>query len=59
MPANYYNMLQEGKLVPRKRKYRYIDGRLATLKTRLQNTELSPVQYADAASYLLHIDLIV
>lgn len=45
-----------GKCVAKKRKYRDIDKRLATLKTRLQEGELTPVQYRDAASHLLHID---
>ncbi|VDI66914.1 Hypothetical predicted protein [Mytilus galloprovincialis] len=43
--------------VPRKRKYREIDDRLQTLKIRLQNDALTPVEYGDAASHLLHIDL--
>ncbi|VDI64434.1 Hypothetical predicted protein [Mytilus galloprovincialis] len=41
------------KRVPRKRKYREIDERLKTLKTRLQNGEPTPVEYGDAASHLL------
>lgn len=45
-----------GKRVPRKRKYREIDSRLTTLKTRLQNQELTPVQFADAAAHLLHLE---
>ncbi|XP_071176225.1 uncharacterized protein [Mytilus edulis] len=45
-----------GKRIPRKRKYREIDDRLQTLKIRLQNDELTPVEYGDAASHLLHID---
>ncbi|VDI05476.1 Hypothetical predicted protein [Mytilus galloprovincialis] len=45
-----------GKRIPRKRKNREIDDRLQTLKIRLQNDELTPVEYGDAASHLLHID---
>jgi hypothetical protein len=46
--------LTGGKGVAKKRKYRDIDNRLATLKTRLQEGELTPVQYGDAALHLLH-----
>jgi hypothetical protein len=45
-----------GKRVPKKRKYREIDHRLTELKQRLHNQEISPVQVADTASYLLHLD---
>jgi hypothetical protein len=42
------------KRVPKKRKYRQIDHRLT--EQRLHNKEISPVQFADTASYLLHLD---
>ena len=45
-----------GKRVPRKRKYREIDDRLARLKMRHRDSEITTIQYADAASYLLHMD---
>jgi hypothetical protein len=45
-----------GKRVSKKRKYREIDHRLTELKQRLHNQEISPVQFADTASYLLHLD---
>ena len=38
-----------------RRKYRDLENRLDTLKLRLQAGEITVVQYADAASYLLHI----
>ncbi|XP_071154896.1 uncharacterized protein, partial [Mytilus edulis] len=45
-----------GKRRQRKRKYIEIDTRLADLKQRLQDNSMTPVEYADAASYLLHIN---
>ena len=39
----------------KRRKYRDLEDRLSTLKLRLQAGEITVVQYADAASYLLHI----
>ena len=39
----------------KRRKYRDLKNRLNTLKLRLQAGEITIVQYADDASYLLHI----
>ena len=41
---------------PKRRKYVIINTRLEQLKLRLQANELSVVQYADAAAYLLHLN---
>jgi len=56
--ANFIRMLQysAGGIRPsKKRKYRNLEYRLANLKDRLRNNEMTVVEYADAASYLLHI----
>ena len=45
-----------GKQCPKRRKYRQLDARLQTLKDRLRNGLIDVIQYADAASYLLHLD---
>lgn len=45
-----------GKPRPKRRKYRHLDNRLQTLKERFLNGLLGVVDYADAASHLLHID---
>jgi hypothetical protein len=41
---------------PKRRKYVLINTRLEQLKLRLQDNELSMVQYTDAAAYLLHLN---
>ncbi|XP_033724691.1 uncharacterized protein LOC117314710 [Pecten maximus] len=41
---------------PRCKKYRNIDRRLTQLKERLENNTLSLMEYADAASHLLHLE---
>lgn len=45
-----------GKRVNRKRKYREIEDRLGDLKLRHTNREMTTLQFADAASYLLHLE---
>ena len=40
----------------KRRKYGLINTRLEQLKLRLQDNELSVVQYTDAAAYLLHLN---
>ena len=45
-----------GKRVPRKGKYVEIDNRLVNLKRRLRNNLITHVNYADAASHLLHLE---
>jgi len=40
---------------PRKRKYIELDSRLVNLKNKLSDGRLGVLEYADAASYLLHI----
>lgn len=45
-----------GKRAVQKRKYVDINNRLAALKTRHRNQEVTTVQFGDAASYLLHLD---
>ena len=44
-----------GKRIQRKRKYVQIDNRLATLKERLTNGAITPEEFADSASHLLHL----
>ena len=41
---------------PKRRKYVHINTRLEQLKLRLQANELSVMEYADAAAYLLHLN---
>lgn len=56
--VNEVNIIQiaAGGLPARKRrKYRNIDNRLQQLKQRLRNNEMTVVQYADAASHLIHL----
>ncbi|KAJ8308781.1 hypothetical protein KUTeg_013655 [Tegillarca granosa] len=45
-----------GKRNVKRRKYRDIDHRLATLKQRLQNGDIDVIRFADSASYILHLD---
>jgi len=42
--------------VPCKTKYVEINNRLVNLKNRLRNNIITPVNYADAASHLLHLE---
>ncbi|XP_076094650.1 uncharacterized protein LOC143065150 [Mytilus galloprovincialis] len=44
-----------GKRINRKRKYREIETSLGNLKQRHANREMTTVQFADSASYLLHL----
>ncbi|VDI32966.1 Hypothetical predicted protein [Mytilus galloprovincialis] len=44
-----------GKRINRRRKYREIETRLGNLKQRHANREMTTVQFADSASYLLHL----
>jgi len=44
-----------GKQRPRKRKYVELDSRLVGLKNKLTDGRLGVLEYADAASYLLHL----
>lgn len=56
--ANEVNIIQirAGGLPTRKRrKYRNIDNRLQLLKQRLRNGEITVINYADAASQLIHL----
>lgn len=39
----------------KKRKYRQLEQRLAALKTRLENGDMTAMEYSDAASQLLHL----
>ncbi len=56
--ASYINILQfeaGGARPVKRRRYRQIEQRLGNLKMRLQTGELTMMEYADAASNLLHI----
>ena len=55
---NEIKMLQfqnGGRQQPRKRKYRFVDSRLATLKERLESGEIDLYVYADSASQLIKL----
>ncbi|XP_069133273.1 uncharacterized protein [Argopecten irradians] len=57
--ANEISRIQKdagGPTRPRSKRYRNIDHRLMTLKERLENNTLSLMEYADAASHLLHLE---
>lgn len=43
------------RFAPKRRKYRKLDERLALLKDRLSGGDISPLEFADRASFLLHI----
>jgi len=45
-----------GKQPPRKKKYRQLDSRLCNLKQRYRARQMTVFEYADAASYLLHLE---
>jgi len=45
-----------GKRVNRKRKYIEIDNRLFRLADRLRNSEMTTMEFTDAASHLLHLE---
>ena len=58
LPMNEIKMLQFSngdQQKPRKRKYRLIDQRLASLKDRFQAREIDIYHYADTASHLIKL----
>lgn len=57
--ANEVTMIQYaagGVRATKRRKYRAIDDRITQLKERLDRGDIDIIQYADAASYVLHLD---
>ncbi|XP_062584465.1 uncharacterized protein LOC134246160 [Saccostrea cucullata] len=57
--ANEAKMIQlaaGGVIRPKKRKYRQLDRRIQDLKTRLRQGDIQIMDYADAASHLLHLE---
>jgi len=54
--AKMIQMAAGGKPRSKKRKYRLLDSRIQELKNRLQNELINVLDYADAASHIIHLD---